>query len=372
LLRRDWTNIIFIGGLHLLSLLGFYYTPRAIDIALFLTLYVVTGLGITVGYHRLLTHRSFDAPAWLRRTFAWMGAAALQGGPLVWVGTHRRHHRFSDLPGDPHSPRESFWHAHIGWMMQWRDRKEDRAYAKDLARDPFIAWLDKFGVVPWIVNIAICYAVAGPRGVLWGVVICTVFTWNITWSVNSFCHRFGSRPYGTKEGSRNLWWVGLLGHGEGWHNNHHAYQKSALTGETPLQIDLSGYLIRGLEAAGVISNVTRPKRRASAPRLDEAGAAPADVTELISALQNASAAARARVIEALGQTGDERAVDALIPHLFDSVNAVCHAAAVALGQLTPTAESIAALRQVVQQRCDEVAEAAAAALQRLEAAHAAA
>ena len=264
--RRDWTNSLFIAGLHLVSLAGLYYWPRLIDITLFLVLYVLTGIGITGGFHRLLTHKSFECSRWLRRVFGVLGAAALEGSPLVWVGTHRRHHRYSDKEGDPHSPTSTFLWSHLGWMLEKRDADVDRSFSKDLARDPFFRFLDNYHFFVWLTPLVICYAVAGWRGVLWGGVIRTVWTWNVTWSVNSFCHVFGGRTYKTSDGSRNLWWVGILALGEGWHNNHHHDQRSAFAGERLWQIDITGYVLRVLEATGLIWNVRRPKRQESPAR----------------------------------------------------------------------------------------------------------
>jgi stearoyl-CoA desaturase (Delta-9 desaturase) len=274
--RPDWVHLLFIGGLHLTGLLGLLYLPRAIDVALFLVFYLLTGFGVTIGYHRLLAHRAFDTSLWMRRLFAVLGAAALEGGPAVWVGTHRRHHGSSDQPGDPHSPREGFFRSHIGWIFECRDKDLDRKRAQDLMRDPFVRFLDSNHFFVWLSTVAICFAIAGPRGALWGGVIRTLWTWNVTWSVNSFCHVFGRRTYDTPEGSRNLWWVGVLALGEGWHNNHHAYQRSAIAGETPWQVDASGYVVRLLERAGLVWDVKR------SPALRGARAhEPADVADAL-------------------------------------------------------------------------------------------
>jgi stearoyl-CoA desaturase (delta-9 desaturase) len=150
----------------------------------------------------------------------------------------------------------------MGWMLVARDNDVERSFSKDLARDPFFRLLDRFHFFVWLAPLVGCYAIAGWRGVLWGGVIRTVWTWNITWSVNSFCHVFGGRSYKTSDGSRNLWWVGVLALGEGWHNNHHHDQRSALAGERVHQIDITGYVLRVLEATGLVWNVRRPRRTA--------------------------------------------------------------------------------------------------------------
>jgi stearoyl-CoA desaturase (delta-9 desaturase) len=259
------SHTTLVVGVHGLSLLGLWYWPRAVDVALFLGLYLVTCFGIGIGYHRLLTHRGFVGPRWLRRLLAWMGCAALQGGPAWWVLMHRRHHRAADREGDPHSPREGFFHGHVGWIM--RRGESDGADARELVPDvsgddPWMRVLDRglLFVMPWALTGLFCFAVAGWRGVLWGLLVRTLAMWHVTWSVNSVCHRWGSRPNETRDDSRNVWWVGLLTFGEGWHNNHHARPAAALHGWRWYEVDISGYVIRLMARLGLIRQVVRGPR----------------------------------------------------------------------------------------------------------------
>jgi stearoyl-CoA desaturase (delta-9 desaturase) len=261
--NRSHTTLVI--GVHALSLLGLWYWPRAVDVALFVGLYVVTTLGIGVGYHRLLTHRGFVCGRWLRRLLAWMGCAALQGGPAWWVSIHRRHHRAADREGDPHSPREGFFHGHVGWIMRGDElgTADHNKLAPDVnGDDPWMRVMDRglLFVLPWALTGVFCFAVAGWRGVLWGTLIRTLALWHLTWCVNSVCHRWGSRPNQTRDESGNVWWVGLLTFGEGWHNNHHARPSSALHGWRWYEIDISGYVIRLLARLRLIRQVVRGPR----------------------------------------------------------------------------------------------------------------
>jgi stearoyl-CoA desaturase (delta-9 desaturase) len=263
--RWNVVHTALIAGLHSVGLLGLWYWPRAVDAALFFVLYLVTCFGIGIGYHRLLTHRGFVCPRWLRRVLTWAGAAALQGGPAWWVSVHRRHHRAADREGDPHSPLEGFFHGHVGWILRRGEEEvsDPRNLVPDVSgEDRWMRVLDRGNlfVLPWALTAALCFAVAGWRGVLWGAVIRTLAMWHVTWCVNSVCHRWGSRPNATRDGSRNVWWVGLLTMGEGWHNNHHARPSSALHGWRWYEVDVSGYVIRLLERLGVIRQVVRAPR----------------------------------------------------------------------------------------------------------------
>ena len=263
--RWNLTHTTLVVGIHATSLLGLWYWPRAVDAALFFGLYLVTCLGIGVGYHRLLTHRGFVCARWLRRTLTWMGCAALQGGPAWWVSVHRHHHRTADRVGDPHSPREGFFHGHVGWIMRVDGRAagDPNRLAPDVSGDdPWMSVLDRglLFVMPWALTGVLCFAVAGWRGVLWGTIIRTLAMWHVTWCVNSVCHRWGSRPHQTRDESGNVWWVALLTFGEGWHNNHHARPAAALHGWRWYEVDVSGYVIRLLARLRLIRQVVRGPR----------------------------------------------------------------------------------------------------------------
>jgi len=263
--RWNLTHTTVIVGVHLLSLPALWFWPRAVDIALFFGLYLITCLGIGIGYHRLLTHRGFVCPRWLRLTLTWMGCAALQGGPTRWSSIHRRHHRTADREGDPHSPVEGFFHGHVGWVLRLgeQDTADHHKLAPDVSgKDPLMLVLDKGSlfIMPWVLTGVFCYAVAGWRGVLWGTLVRTLALWHVTWAVNSICHRWGRRPNQTRDASGNVWWVGLISLGEGWHNNHHAKPASALHGWRWYEIDVSGYIIRLMARLRLVHQVVRGPR----------------------------------------------------------------------------------------------------------------
>ena len=263
--RLNLIQSFLIVSLHACGLLCFWFWPRPIDLALLVGLYFCTTFAIGIGYHRLLTHKGFKCHQWMRRVLTWMGAAALQGGPARWTRIHRRHHQATDKHGDPHTPLMGFLHAHMGWIMR-HDAEEGSDYRElvpDVSgQDPWLRVLDE-GVLftlPWFLTAILCYVVAGWRGVLWGTVVRTLALWHFTWSINSVCHVWGQRPNNTKDESRNVWWLGLLTFGEGWHNNHHARPASAVHGWQWYEVDLSGYVIRLLERVGLIWQVIREPR----------------------------------------------------------------------------------------------------------------
>lgn len=260
--RLNWPHSFLVVGLHLCGLLGFWFWPRRIDLILFLSLYLITTFAIGIGYHRLLTHRGFMCHRWLRRVLAWAGAAALQGGPARWAAIHRRHHRLTDKEGDPHTPLMGFFHAHMGWIMRLdaEDGSDYRELAPDVSgNDRWMRVLDQgiLFTLPWVLTAVLCYAIAGWRGVLWGTALRTLCLWHLTWCINSVCHIWGRRPNATRDDSRNVWWLGLLTLGEGWHNNHHARPASALHGWRWYEVDISGYAIRLLARLGLIWKVIR-------------------------------------------------------------------------------------------------------------------
>lgn len=261
----NWTHSFLVIVLHTVGLLGLWYWPRTIDVGLFIGFYLATTFAIGIGYHRLLTHRGFVSHRWLRYLLAWFGAAALQGGPARWAAIHRRHHRMTDQPGDPHSPLAGFLHAHVGWIL-CRDAEEGSDYRElvpDVSgKDPWLRVLDYklLFTLPWVLTAICCYALGGWRGVLWGAVIRTLALWHFTWCINSVCHVWGGQPNVTKDESRNVWWLGLLTLGEGWHNNHHARPAAAVHGWRWYQVDASGYVILLLARLGLVWNVIRPNR----------------------------------------------------------------------------------------------------------------
>src|SRR5690349_13729984 len=226
------------------------------DLVLLIAFNVIGGLGITIGYHRMLTHRSFQPHPIVKFIFLVFGSMAVEGPALQWAAIHIKHHAHADRDGDPHSPVEGFWHAHMGWMFKSTDA-DPNTYCRNLVRDPMVVFVSRTFFLWVILSLAIPFAIGGWTGLLWGGLVRIFFTHHITWSVNSVCHTFGKREFETRDRSRNEWVVGLLGFGEGWHNNHHAFPRSAFHGLHWWQFDLSGYVIWTLERMNLVSDVYR-------------------------------------------------------------------------------------------------------------------
>jgi stearoyl-CoA desaturase (Delta-9 desaturase) len=245
------------------------------DLVILATMYLVTAIGVTVGYHRLYTHRAFDAVAPVRYTLAVLGSMAVQGPVIDWVADHRKHHAFADDDGDPHSPHghgsglrgamKGLYYAHMGWLSVTQGQAEKRRFAADLLEDPVLRkisrsflWLLGAGlVIPALLG----YALTGGTlkgaltGYLWGGLVRIFFVHHVTWSINSVCHFFGRRRFQTDDQSTNVFWLALPSLGESWHHNHHAFPRSAKHGLRWWEIDLSGLFILGLEKLGLASNV---------------------------------------------------------------------------------------------------------------------
>jgi stearoyl-CoA desaturase (Delta-9 desaturase) len=226
------------------------------DLLLLLVMYSLIALGVTVGYHRMLTHRSFKPQPVVKFILLVLGSMAWEGPALQWAATHIKHHAQADREGDPHSPVDGFFHAHIGWLL--RDASEDPdVYCKHLLKDPIIVFVSRSFLLWALLALVIPFAIGGWTGLLWAGLVRIFLTHHVTWSVNSVCHTFGKREFETNDRSRNEWLVGLLGFGEGWHNNHHAFPRSAFHGLHWWQFDLSGYVIWTLERLGLAREVYR-------------------------------------------------------------------------------------------------------------------
>ena len=254
------------------------------DIAVFAILYVLTGLGITVGFHRHLTHRAFATSRAVRGVLAALGSAAIEGPVISWVADHRKHHAFADREGDPHSPHVghgSGWrgafsgllHAHVGWLFIHTQRGARDRYAPDLLRDPVVRFIDRTFVVWVLAGFGAAFGlgvaiggtvVAGLTGLLWGGAVRMFFLHHVTYSINSICHFFGRRGFATPDRSGNVSWLALPSMGESWHNNHHAFPTSAVHGLRWYQIDISALVISALEKVGLVWDVVRvsPERQA--------------------------------------------------------------------------------------------------------------
>jgi len=226
------------------------------DLILLATMYALITLGVGVGFHRMLTHRSFQAHPIVKFILLVLGSMSLEGPALKWAATHLKHHANSDREGDPHSPVEGFVHAHIGWVFK-TFYNDPNVYCRNLVKDPIVVFVSRTFALWVILSLVIPFAIGGWSGLLWGGLVRIFLVHHITWSVNSVCHSFGKREFETNDRSRNEWIVGMLAFGEGWHNNHHAFPRSAFHGLHWWQFDLSGYVIWSLERLGLAHNVYR-------------------------------------------------------------------------------------------------------------------
>ena len=256
--RFNWINILFLSGLHigaLCALLPSNFSWAAVGLAIFLH-WVTGGLGITLGFHRLVSHRSFQTPKWLEYFLVFCGTLACQGGPVEWIGMHRIHHLHSDLETDPHDSNQGFWWSHLGWMLHYVPAESEiPRFTKDIADDPVYQFVQKYFVLLQVALGVLLFLLGGWSFVVWGIFVRLVVVYHCTWLVNSATHKFGYRTYESGDKSTNCWWVALLVYGEGWHNNHHAFQYSARHGMQWWEIDITWMTIQLLQALGLASNV---------------------------------------------------------------------------------------------------------------------
>src|SRR3954469_11457878 len=273
-----------------------------IDIGIMAVTYLFFAFGVTVGYHRLLTHRSFQTHKRLEYTWAVLGSMGLQGSVMDWVADHRKHHAHTDQEGDPHSPHvghgeglRGLWHAHTGWLFETHGQADWKKYARDLYEDPGMRRIGR--MFPWLALMSLLvpttlgfvlhgFTLEGAlRGLVWGGLVRAFFLHHVTWSINSVCHYFGRRRFDIEDHSTNVFWLALPSFGEAWHHNHHAFPRSAAHGLGRWEIDLSALLIRGMRKVGLAWNVIEiaPERQAAkligAPAPAPAAAAPAPERE---------------------------------------------------------------------------------------------
>lgn len=226
------------------------------DLILFASGYTLVILGVGMGFHRMLTHRSFQPHPVVKFLLLLLGSMALEGPALEWAATHLKHHAHADQEGDPHSPVEGLFHAHIGWVLH-EFSNDPQVYCPRLRTDPLVCFMSRTFALWVVLSLVIPFAIGGWTGLLWGGLVRIFLVHHVTWSVNSICHTFGKREFATRDRSRNEWVVGLVAFGEGWHNNHHAFPRSAFHGLHWWQFDLSGYLIWALEKLGLAHEVYR-------------------------------------------------------------------------------------------------------------------
>lgn len=252
--RINWKNLFTVTTFHLASVAALFCFSWKNFAAMLIGNWIVGSLGVGLGYHRLLTHRSFKAPKWLEYTLTALGTMSMQDAPDKWVATHRIHHAFTETPRDPHTTRPSFWWAHIGWVVLGKAQDHDAAtfkkYIPDLLKDRFHVLLAKYYLVPIILSGFLLYGLGGWSMVLWGVFVRVVVGWHTTWFVNSLSHFSGKRPFDTVDDSTNNWFVAILTFGEGWHNNHHAFPTSARHGLKWYQFDMNWLTIRLFKRLG--------------------------------------------------------------------------------------------------------------------------
>jgi stearoyl-CoA desaturase (delta-9 desaturase) len=265
----NWVTAGFMLMFHLGAIAAlFFFTWKAFFVAIFLW-WMVGCLGIGMCYHRLLTHRGYHTPKWVEYFMTVCSTLALEGGPIFWVATHRIHHQHSDKEGDPHSPIDGTWWAHMGWILMGKSMHHDTTtlarYVPDLAKDKFHVWITKYHYVPIIVLAAILFAIGGWPFLLWGIFARTVVGLHATWLVNSVTHMWGSRRFKTHDLSTNNLVVALLTWGEGWHNNHHAHPTSARHGLRWYEVDVNWYGIWTLEKLGLAKKILLAKVNTKMP-----------------------------------------------------------------------------------------------------------
>ncbi|NJK36108.1 MAG: acyl-CoA desaturase, partial [Oscillatoriales cyanobacterium SM2_2_1] len=262
--------LCFFGMVHLIALSGFWcFSWQGLAIAIFFH-WLLGSIGICLGYHRMLSHRSLQVPRWLEYILITLGALAVQGGPGFWAGSHRQHHGFTeDVNKDPYSAERGFWWSHMLWVIYTRpeffDRDAYRRFAPDVAADPYYNFLDQYFLLLQVPLAIAIYALGATQGLglsflIYGVFVRAVILWHSTWLINSACHKWGYRNFeDSKDHSSNLWWAALLTYGEGWHNNHHAYPKAAKAGLRWWEVDATWWVIALFQKLGWAKKVYLPE-----------------------------------------------------------------------------------------------------------------
>jgi sn-1 stearoyl-lipid 9-desaturase len=278
----NWITVIAMTAFHIGAVAAFFYIDVGAMLVAALLWWVAGSLGIGMGYHRLLTHRGYKTPKWVEYALTVCGTLALEGGPIFWVATHRIHHQFSDKEGDPHSPREGTYWAHMGWIFSGKSMHHDThvlsRYVPDLSKDRFHVWLTTWHWTPQVVLGLALLAFGGLPYLLWGTFFRVTHGLHATWLVNSATHIWGSRRFKTRDDSTNNWWVALLTWGEGWHNNHHAHPVSARHGLAWYEIDINYYGIKTLELLGLAWDVKTARLSHAAAHLPQESDDAVDIT----------------------------------------------------------------------------------------------
>jgi stearoyl-CoA desaturase (Delta-9 desaturase) len=256
------TSLGFLA-IHLSALTVFFAEFTWWAPILMVVTYTIRGFGITAGYHRYFAHRAYKTGRLFQFALAWMGAAAVQRGPIWWAGHHRTHHKHSDEAEDPHSPIVgSIWWSHIGWVISNKFNATEWELMKDFKKYPELKLLERFDLVPGFALGLGCYLLGGFTGFAWGFCLSTVLLYHATFMVNSVCHLLGRRRFATKDQSRNNWFVAFFTLGEGWHNNHHHYPSAARQGFKWWEYDLSFWILKTLSWVGIVWDLRAPTPRA--------------------------------------------------------------------------------------------------------------
>ncbi|CAN1175513.1 Palmitoyl-monogalactosyldiacylglycerol delta-7 desaturase, chloroplastic [Linum perenne] len=261
---NKWDKIALttISSMHLLALMAPFCFSWSAVLVMVLLVHITGLLGINLSYHRNLSHKSFKfSPKWLEYMFAYFAAHALQGDPLFWVSNHRFHHQYTDTERDPHSPNSGFWYSHISWIFDSANIVEKcgkRTNVEDLKNQAFYRWLCRTYFFHPMALAVLLYTLGGFPYIVWGMGMRLVITYHGTWLVNSAAHTWGNRAWDTNDLSKNNWWVAIVVFGEGWHNNHHAFQYSARQGLEWWQIDMTWYVILLLEGLGFAYDIKLP------------------------------------------------------------------------------------------------------------------
>lgn len=259
----NWINVAFFGTIHAVALLApWFFSWSALGVTIFLH-WLLGSIGICLGYHRLLTHRSLQVPKPLEYAIAVIGALALQGGPIFWVGGHRMHHTYTeDLDQDPYSAKRGFWWSHMMWLFEAKSATFDyntyKQFAPDLAKDPFYRALNRYFLLLQLPLGILLYGLGGWSFVIYGMFVRSVLLWHSTWLINSASHMRGYRTFNIADNSRNLWWAAILTYGEGWHNNHHAFPNVAKAGLQWWEIDMTWWAIQVLKTLGLAKRIILP------------------------------------------------------------------------------------------------------------------
>ena len=256
-----WNATVFIALFHVSAVAAlFMFSWRALLVSVLLW-WISASLGVGMGFHRLLTHRAYKTPKLVEYFLTLCGTLTLEGGPIYWVVTHRIHHAHTDAPGDPHTPRDGGWWAHVGWILWGTGQQYDSSvvarYAPDMVKDRFHLWLNQLYWVPLVFLGLGLLAFGGWPYLMWGTFFRVTFNLHATWLVNSATHMWGRRRFATRDDSRNNWWVALLTFGEGWHNNHHAHPTSARHGLKWYEIDFNWWGIRLMQFMGLARRIKR-------------------------------------------------------------------------------------------------------------------